>query len=102
MEQNDRMPTKLYVVISSDADNLLEEAATSNKFFITHPRNYDIASNGNILCCDTKLNTKANSFEAPFIIVKSDITVSKIQSVLFIVYVCIMCMYYVSCQSIIL
>ena len=71
MEQNDRTPTKLCVRISGDADDLLEEAATSNKFMMTQPRNYDISYNGTILRRDEKLNTRVNSFDVPFIIVKS-------------------------------
>ena len=40
-------------------------------FMMTQPRNYDISYNGTILRRDEKLNTRVNSFDVPFIIVKS-------------------------------
>jgi len=71
MEESDPTPTKLHLVQSSDADDLLWEATNSDEFAIKQPKFYDLQFKGEVLRRDTKLQSLRSTLDTPFVIVKT-------------------------------
>ena len=70
MEDHDPTTMKLYIKTSSDADDLLQEAAASTNFTIKQPKSYDVKLNDELLRRDVKLETMKSSLDRLFVIVQ--------------------------------
>ena len=70
-EENDPTATKLYMMLSSDADDLLREAAKSNDFVVKQAKFYDLQFNGEVLRRDAKLENLRSTLDNPFVILKT-------------------------------
>ena len=68
MEDHDPTMMKLYIKTSSNADDLLQEAAASTNYTIKQPKLYNVKMNGELLRRDLK-----SSLDRPFVIVQKPI-----------------------------